>query len=105
MEALNEPARERLRALYTKLDELGREAADKNGRKFAGRPRSIEAALAEATQDARRVQLIAGDGGVPIMGTRATAATIEKIEDREIADTTRRRPGRPKGSGKLQVNA
>lgn len=68
MEALNEPARKKLMSFYKKLDDAAREVAEKNGRLFTGRSRDLDLQIAEATADARRVELRKGDGGIPLMG-------------------------------------
>jgi hypothetical protein len=85
MEPLNDLARDRLKAEIERLDDLGRKAAAANGRAFVERPKTLEGAIRIATLDARRPQLIEGDGGVPLMGARQQgpkqAAAIEAEPD------------------------
>lgn len=95
-EPLNALARERMSAYFDKLDELARKAAEKHGREYAGRARTLEDAVAIASQDARRVQLIDGDGGVPLMGAKKRGRPrIEHIEQAEVPQDGR--------AGKLSV--
>lgn len=103
-EPLNEPARRRMRDFFDKLDAHARKAAEKAGREYTGRPRSLEDGINLARQDMRQVQLVQGGPGVPLMGGRPeTAAHIERLEPDPVPDTGRRPPGRPKGSGKLSI--
>lgn len=109
MEPLNDLARQRLTALYEKLDDEGRRVAEKNGRSFIARPRNLDGAVALATMDAKRVQLKPGDGGVPLMGSKVgkdRAARIQPTETPETGFQQKRGPGRPrKGTGSLSINS
>jgi hypothetical protein len=88
MEPLNELARTKLREYLTKLDGFAEEVAKKNGRAFQGRVRSLDEQIKMATQDARRISLISGDGGVPLMSAKnERAANVGKIEDDEVPQT------------------
>ena len=89
MEPLNEPARQRMKEFVGKLEELGRQAAIKNGREFTGLPLNIEAALEQASMDARRVQSISNPNGVALMKSDKTSKNtgVGKIEDSSVPDT------------------
>lgn len=91
-EPLNDMARVAQSEYFDKLDGLARIAAEKAGRQFAGRARSLEDAVAIASQDARRVQLVSGDGGVPLMGAkRRGPARVEQLtEEAETPQDGRR---------------
>lgn len=94
-EPLNDLARKAQNTYFDKLDDLARAAAEKAGRAYAGRPRSLDEAISIASQDARRVQLVKGDGGVPLMGGRKNGpARVEKlVEDAETPADGRRGRG------------
>lgn len=100
MEPLNELAKEQLRKLFTKLDAAAELVAKKTGMSFAGRARSLDEALANATMIARETQLIKGGAGVPLMGAvPKNAHSVSTIEKPETPDTTLspKRRGRPPG--------
>lgn len=67
MEALNEPARKKLEAYFKKIDDGAREVAEKNGRSYTPGRVNLDVMVANATADARRVELRPGDGGIPLM--------------------------------------
>jgi hypothetical protein len=97
MEPLNQPAREAMTAYLDKLDRLGEIAAKAAGRAFVGRPRTLDGAIALAREDARRVQLVQGDGGVPLMGAHKRGPKrVEAI----VADAETPQDGR---RGKLSI--
>lgn len=73
MEALNEPAKKKLTGYLKGLEDSARAVAEKNGRFFSGRPKSLDVMVAEATADARRVELRPGDGGIPLMSKGITS--------------------------------
>ena len=99
-EPMNTKAHEAMSAYIDKLDALGRAAAEKAGRSYTGLPRTLDDAVQIASQDARRVQLVQGDGGVPLMGGRKNGpAKVEAIVDHADAPEDGRR-GR---GGKLSV--
>ena len=101
MEPLNDVAREKLKVYLQKLDDLGREAAAKAGRAYAGRARSLDEALATAREDARRIQLVEGDGGRPLMGAKKRGRPrVERIEKDEPPQDGRKPRG---GGGALAV--
>ena len=89
MEPLNELAQKAHRAYFEKLDQGAAEAAAKNGRVFVGRARTLDEKVAFATADAKRISLVEGDGGVPLMkGKPTNAGAIAAVgADEEIPDT------------------
>lgn len=94
MEPLNELARGRLMAYLEKLDNLGRAAAEKAGKPFVARPRTLDGAIEIATSLAR--------SDMPIMGAKKEDR-IERIEKDAIPETGSVNPhkrgrGRPKAS-------
>lgn len=81
MEALNEPARLRLVEYYKKLDKFADEYERANGRTFKGGRKPLDVWVAEATADARRVQLRPGDGGIPLTSAKnESKVTVRKVE-------------------------
>ena len=98
-EPLNRKAHEALNAYIDKLNELGRAAAEKAGRAYAGLPRTLDDAVRIASQDARRVQLVDGDGGVPLMGARKHGKTVEAIVETVEAP----QDGRKGRGGRLSI--
>ncbi len=89
MEPLNELARKRKAEFINKLEELGRQAAVKNGREFTGLPMNIESAIEQASMDARRVQSISNPDGVALMKADKTHKNtgIGKIADLDTPET------------------
>lgn len=88
MEPLNDLARERLAAYLENLDKTARENAEKAGKTFQGRPRTLDGAIALASEQAR--------DKVSIMGAKDKTTTTERIEPTATPETTRRGRGRPK---------
>ena len=70
MEPLNDLAREATNAFFDKLDACGKEASAKNGMKYIPMRRPVEEEIAMTNSANRRVEIIKGDGGVPIMGAK-----------------------------------
>lgn len=103
MEPMNQLAKEAMEKYLNKLDELARAVAKKNGRQFAGRPRTLDGVIAVASEDMRRVSLVKGDGGVPLMGVERTDTGIEKIEVTETPQTSGR--NQKNGKGTLSLSA
>lgn len=96
MEPLNEPARKNLVGYLKVLDDAARIYAEKNGRHFFGRPKTLDVMVAEATTDARRVELRPGDGGIPLMSTQVKGEGVTRKVNLESTErVVRRRPGRP----------
>ena len=104
MEPLNELAYKNMEKFLDKLDTLARAVAEKLGRPYVGRPRSLDGAyeLASAVQKA----------DLPVMGVKKDNTNIKKIEESEETPQTgaslapRRGPGRPpKTKGTLAIEA
>lgn len=94
LEPLNELARERLNTYLEKLDALGREAAAKAGRSYAGRPRTLDGALELASAMQRSDTVIMGHLN------KDKISTSERITGNEGTPETgsirpRGKPGRP----------
>lgn len=70
MEPLNDMAKVMTSEFFDKLDSLGKEASAKNGMKYVPLRRPVEEDKAMNTSASRRVEIIKGDGGVPIMGAK-----------------------------------
>jgi hypothetical protein len=92
MEALNDIARAKMTAYLEKLDSLARQAAEKTGRPFVGRPRTLDGAIALASQDERN--------RMEIMGTKRDPNIVDRVEAEAIPEvgSTKRGRGRPLGS-------
>jgi len=88
MEPLNEVARVRLIEYLEKLDRFGREAAEKAGRPYAGRPRTLDGALAVATA-IQKQEMVA-------MGAKKSSSSVEKVEENEVPMIAPRKRGRPR---------
>lgn len=100
LEPLNPAAHKKMIAFLENLEELGKAAAAKAGRPYAGRPRHLDGqlALASAIQKAE----------MNILGTKTLSETAPRIErsnqevDQTGMDNPKRGRGRPKGSkGKI----
>lgn len=100
MEPLNDIAREKLRAYIEQLEAGEREVAQKNGRNYFGRSRSVEERLAQASTDAKQVQLIQGGPGIPVMGGERDTSSIAPVGAEEV-QTAKRGPGRPRKSEQI----
>lgn len=92
LEPLNILAKDRLVEHLENLDKLGREAAAKAGRAYAGRPRTLDGALslASAIQKAE----------MSVMGSKAKSTSTETVADPDREDTglatVKRGRGRPR---------
>lgn len=93
MEALNEVARKKLLSYFKKLDDGAEAAALQSGRSFKGRARDLDVLVAEATADARRIELRPGDGGIPLMSARVKGDShIKKVSLDTVEPVRRARP-------------
>lgn len=90
LEPLNEKARDAMMALLTKLDEYAAEVAARNGKKFVSRIKSMEEAMNQLREDSRRVSLVAGDGGVPLMGAKRKGRRAMEVGTPETPETGNR---------------
>lgn len=92
MEPLNELAETRLTEYLEELDRLGRATAEKLGRPFTGRARTLDGALQIATEVQR--------SGIAIMGVKREVSSIERAERDKTPETGSSNPksnrGRPK---------
>lgn len=96
LEPLNESARDKMMTYLERLDELGRQAAAKVGKAYAGRPRTIDGALELATAVQRSETAVMGH-----LNKNKGDSGIEQIEDRqipEVGNPAKRKAGRPKAS-------
>lgn len=88
MEPLNLPAKKAMEAFFKKQEDCAKKAAEKAGREYTGRPKSLDEAITLASMDARRVQLTEGDGGVPLMGgKKRSAGSVERVDVEAIPQT------------------
>lgn len=96
MEPLNDLARKALDAFYAKVDAGAREFSTKLGRAYRPRIR-LEDRLRAATAGGRRIQLVAGDGGIPLM-KGVDERRISQVED--IAEPEKPVMGQAKRRGR-----
>lgn len=90
MEPLNTIALDRLTAYVERLDSLAKDAAEKFGRPYSGRPRTLDGQLALASEFERN--------SMQIMGNKEAVRTVDRIETEdtpEMGDLKRGR-GRPR---------
>ena len=95
MEPLNDLAREKMRAYLEALDAEAKRVAEKAGRAFVARPRTLDQAIAQASADARQVQLVQGGPGVPLMGARKDPGAVERIEPDPVPEQGHVRANQP----------
>lgn len=88
MEPLNQLARDRLSKYLEELDRNAAEAAKKLGKAFTGRARSLDGAIAIASELER--------SKMSIMGAKDKTTTTERIEPSQTPDTGKRGRGRPR---------
>lgn len=80
MEPMNELARASMEAYLDELEESAKKVAEINGRFFAGRPRSKQDMMANASEDARK--------NVSIMGVKNDVSNrIESVGPKETPET------------------
>lgn len=104
MEPLNDMARKAFETMIDELEESAALVSEKNGRFFSGRARSKEEMIANASEDARRVQSLSNPNGVRIMGARTDSSKrIQIVNEADAPDIgqEKRRPGRPSTIEKL----
>lgn len=103
MEPLNDLAKAATNKFFDDREELARAHSLSKGTKYIPGRRPIEEERALITAESRRVELIKGDGGIPVMGARkrgrprAEKLDASGIEEKPIADLTR--------SGKKAANS
>ena len=92
LEPLNQLAKDRLVAHLEALEKFGKEAAAKAGRAYAGRPRTLDGALAIATAIQK--------AEMGVMGTKDKTASTQSITADPIDDSglnsVKRGRGRPR---------
>jgi len=95
MEPLNELAKKAMNAFFDDREKLAKAASAAKGMRYIPLRRPIEEERELNTSEARRVELIKGDGGVPVMGARkrgrpkANKLDATGIEQKPIADLAR----------------
>ncbi len=95
MEPLNQLAKDATNTFFDSREKLAIEAAAKKGMRYIPLRRPIEEERELNTSEARRVELIKGDGGIPVMGARkrgrpkAAKVEISATEERPIVDMAR----------------
>lgn len=97
MEPLNDLAKAATKKFFDDREELAKKASELKGTRYIPLRRPIEEERALNTSESRRVEIIKGDGGVPVMGARKRGRPkVERIdesgvEERPIADLTHRK--------------
>lgn len=91
MEPLNEPARIKMNELLERLEDAGRKAAEKAGRPYVGRPRSLDGALELASAIQRQEMAVMG-----AEKNRETISPVIKTESGMFGQPEKRGRGRPK---------
>lgn len=91
MEPLNDLARDATNTFFDKIEALGRAASAAKGTAYVSMRRPIEEGRERNTADSRRVELVKGDGGVPVLGARrkirkVEAITVSALEQAPITD-------------------
>lgn len=79
MEPLNDLAKDATNAFFDKIEALGRAASAAKGTAYVSMRRPIEEARDRNSMDSRRVELVKGDGGVPVLGARRKTRRAESI--------------------------
>ena len=84
---MNELAREAFEKYVDALEESARVVAERNGRYYAGRPRTKDEMIANASEDARRLQTVQNPNGVKIMGAKMNSKKrIQKVNPETTSD-------------------
>ena len=99
MEPMNDLARTAYEAMIDELEESASKVAQTNGRFYAGRPRTKEEMIANASEDARRVQSISNPDGVRIMGAKLNSKKrIQAVGEIDAVEM-----GQQKGKNKIET--
>lgn len=88
MEPLNALARERYINMIEHLEDEGRKAAEKAGRPYSGRPRTLDGALVIATAIQRQE--------MSVMGSKEKDVSSIKAVEQKTAELGARKRGRPR---------
>lgn len=91
MEPLNEPARIKMNAMLEHLDDAGRKAAEKAGRPYVGRPRTLDGALELASAIQRQEMAVMG-----AEKHKESISPVVKTEPNMFGQPEKRGRGRPK---------
>lgn len=92
MEPLNDLAMAASKKFFDKCEELGKLASALRNTLYVALQRPYEKTRESANSEARRVELIKGDGGVPVMGARkrgrpkAQKLEVSPLAERPIAN-------------------
>lgn len=95
MEPLNAVAETKLRLYLERLDALGREAAAKSGKAFAGRARSLDGALEIATALQRQEMVL--------MSARKDVTNIAPLNASDTDETGSANPKRARGRPRIKT--
>ncbi len=93
MEPLNDLAREAIAEFFDSRELLAKEASAAKGMRYIPLRRPVSEERELNTMESRRVELIKGDGGVPVMGARkrgrpkAERIDASGVEEAPIVDT------------------
>ena len=79
MEPLNEPARVAMRSLYERLETEAKELARLAGKPYRGLPKNFDDTMDFARASARKVEVVHGDGGPPVMGARKDVTSVRSL--------------------------
>lgn len=98
MEPLNALATKAMNAFFDDREKLAKAASLKKGVRYIPLRRPVEEERALNSSEARRVELIKGDGGIPVMGARrkpgrpakAQKLEVQGTEEKPIADLARK---------------
>jgi len=99
MQPMNGMAKKASNAFFDKCEREGQKKAAKNSMRYVPLRRPVEEDRALANADLRRVEIVKGDGGVPVMGARkrgrpkAEAITNLGVEVTPIVDADRKSKG------------
>lgn len=97
MEPLNELAHKASDAFYDKCEELGQKASAAKGRMYVPVRRHTPEDREMNTAEARRVEIVKGDGGIPVMGAKrkpgrpakAEKLDVQPLESRPVTDASK----------------
>lgn len=92
MEPLNALAKKAINEFFDETDRLGQLASSEKGRKYVPMRRPIEEEKSLNTAEGRRVEVVKGDGGIPIMGAKKrgrpklSKMEVSPLEEKPIAN-------------------
>lgn len=97
MEPLNDLARQRLNSQLESLDKLAEADAKKLGKPFVGRPRTLDGAIAMASENER--------SKMSIMGNKDKSTSTERLVPSQVSETGQLNPKRGRGRPKNVIAA